>query len=313
MINPTTRSTPGGPSGSSKPRSAPAGGGGSGSGKGSTSSGDNDSRSRKDPFVNYKFWVQIDGINVAGFTECSAISIETEVFEYNEGGLNTYTHKLPVRSKYSNITLKHGLDPEEDLLKWYRDAMDGIPQGRKNVSIILYTQDGEVAKQWDLIGAFPVKWTGPDLKADVATGAIESIELAHHGLNTSSSGSGGGAGRGGAGGAAAPANVPPAEPAAFKTAKTPLKENNNLNKEEQNPFRRFDNAPKEPSPKPPSPPTPQAGGPAAPPQPPAAPQQGSKPPKPDKPGGKAAPAAPGQSGPQGGGESPGEGGISIEN
>ncbi|MBS1720465.1 MAG: phage tail protein [Armatimonadetes bacterium] len=285
MINPTTRSTPGGPSGSSKPRSAPAGGGGSGSGKGSKSSGDNDSRSRKDPFVNYKFWVQIDGINVAGFTECSAISIETEVFEYNEGGLNTYTHKLPVRSKYSNITLKHGLDPEEDLLKWYRDAMDGIPQGRKNVSIILYTQDGEVAKQWDLIGAFPVKWTGPDLKADVATGAIESIELAHHGLNTSSSGSGGG-GRGGAGGAPAPANVPPAEPAPFRTAKEPAKETTPPGKDDQNPFKRFDDAPKTAKESGGTPAKPRNAGPQG---PPAAAPEGSK--SPPSPSSKASPDA----------------------
>lgn len=142
---------------------------------------------KKHVHLNFHFWVQIDGVNVAGFTDCSGLTVETEVFEYPEGGLNTHTHKLPVRSKYGNITLKHGLDPGEDLLKWYKDNLDGLPNGRKNVSIILYGQQPGVVKQWDLIDAWPVKWTGPDLKADQASAAIEALEIAHNGLNVSSS------------------------------------------------------------------------------------------------------------------------------
>jgi phage tail-like protein len=141
---------------------------------------------QKDPYLAFKFWVQIDGINVAGFTECSAITIETEVFEYQEGGLNTFSHKLPVRAKYGNITLKHGLDPGEDMQKWYMDCMDGAPGKRKNVAIIIYKQHAdEVAKRYELVNAYPVKWTGADLRADTAAGAIETLELAHDGLQMS--------------------------------------------------------------------------------------------------------------------------------
>lgn len=138
----------------------------------------------KDVHLGLHFWIQIEGIEIAGFAECSGLSVETEVYEYMEGGLNTYTHKLPVRTKYSNITLKRGLDPGKDLYHWYLDSLDGLPKKRKNISIMIYgPKPGQSAvEQWDLIEAWPVKWTGPDLKTDAGAVAIETLEFAHHGL-----------------------------------------------------------------------------------------------------------------------------------
>lgn len=150
--------------------------------------GINDRKDSKDPYIGLSFFVEIQGILVAGFSECSGLSIETEVFEYSEGGLNTYTHKLPVRTKYSNITLKRGIDPGQDLLRWYLESIDGVPNKRKNISIILYgevnKQPLQVVRKWDLMDAYPIKWTGPDLKADAGAIAIETLEFAHHGLVT---------------------------------------------------------------------------------------------------------------------------------
>lgn len=149
----------------------------------------NDGQRGKDPHLGLRFWVQIQGIEVAGFSESSGLSIETEVFEYAEGGNNVYTHKLPVRTKYGNITLKRGIDPGQDLYRWYVEAVDGLPRGRKNISIMVYGPNGgQVVKQWDLIGAWPVKWTGPDLKTDAGSTAIETLEFAHNGLNVTSGG-----------------------------------------------------------------------------------------------------------------------------
>jgi len=146
----------------------------------------------KDPYLGMRFWVAIDGIQVAGFSECSAITVETEVFEYAEGGLNTYTHKLPVRTKYGNITLKRGLDPGHDLYSWYLSTLDGSAT-RKNITISVYPfikdhkpnesiGDPTPVEQWLLYRAFPVKWTGPDLKAETGTIAVETLEFAHEGI-----------------------------------------------------------------------------------------------------------------------------------
>lgn len=142
--------------------------------------GKSDSRSR-DQYLGLRFWVDIQDIHVAEFAECSGLVIETEVFEYAEGGLNTYTHKLPVRTKYSNVTLKRGIDEGQDLFRWYMDTVNHKIT-RRNISILIYDTKGNVVRRWNLQNAFPVKWTGPDLKADAGAVAVETVEFAHEGL-----------------------------------------------------------------------------------------------------------------------------------
>ena len=144
-----------------------------------------------DPFLGLRFWVEIDGVHVAGFSECSGIVMETEVEEYKEGGLNIYTHKIPTRVKYNNLTLKRGIDEGQDLYRWYIQCLDGRTgrrpgedgtEGGKNISIMIYGPDGTLQKQWDLRRAFPVKWSGPDLKSDAGAVAVETLEIAHEGI-----------------------------------------------------------------------------------------------------------------------------------
>jgi len=135
----------------------------------------------KDPHIGLRFWVQLGQVEVAGFKECSGLAIETEAFEYKEGGLNTYTHKLPVRTSYKNITLKRGLDEGQDLYRWYVKAMRG-QIGRQNISIIVYDSLGREVRKWNLQRAWPCKWTGPDLKTDQGAVAVETVEIAHEGL-----------------------------------------------------------------------------------------------------------------------------------
>lgn len=136
----------------------------------------------KDPFLGLKFWVEIDGIHVAGFSECSGFHIETEVMEYAEGGWNNYTHKLPVRTKYSNIVLKRGLDPGSDLYTWFVDTINGYNVKRKNITISIYKPNGDLAQSWAIREAYPVKWSCPDLRTDAGATAVESVEIAHSGL-----------------------------------------------------------------------------------------------------------------------------------
>jgi phage tail-like protein len=139
---------------------------------------------RGDPYLTSHFYVEIQGIEQASFAECSGLSVETEVFEYQEGGLNEYVHKLPGRSKVSNVTLKRGITESTELWDWYRDVVQGKVE-RKNVSIVLYDLEGEEVMRWAFIDAYPVKWSGPGFKADANAITIETLELAHRGMDLS--------------------------------------------------------------------------------------------------------------------------------
>jgi phage tail-like protein len=129
-----------------------------------------------------RFVVEMDNILVAYFQECSGLSFEVETQEIVEGGNNEFVRKIPGKAKYSNITLKRGLTDSSQFLDWRPTFSNGkITIQRKMLSIKIFTHGGETIKQWDVTGAFPIKWTGPDLKATGMEVAIESLELVHEG------------------------------------------------------------------------------------------------------------------------------------
>ena len=63
---------------------------------------------RKDPFNNFNFLVEIDGIVRAAFHEAGGLESSVDVIEHREGGENITTRKLPGQVKFSNVTLKWG-------------------------------------------------------------------------------------------------------------------------------------------------------------------------------------------------------------
>lgn len=142
---------------------------------------------RTDPFPTFKFQVSIGDITEAAFMECSGLEMSTEVFKYVEGGCNDYVHQFPVRTEYSNVTLKRGITTSNQLYEWYRDMEDTLRQGNafkfQNVTITLHTTVNQKEKiRWTLDKAFPVKWVGPSFNSGEAVAAIETLVLAHHGI-----------------------------------------------------------------------------------------------------------------------------------
>jgi len=148
-------------------------------------------RRDKDPYANYKFALQLDNVTVAGFAECTGLGIETKVFEYKEGGNNSTTLKFPESTTYSNVVLKRGITKANDLINWQMEVVNGTfeinkrdESSKKNIAILLTDEKGTEVKRWNLKRAFPVKWLGPDFKATGNEVGIETLELAHEGIQT---------------------------------------------------------------------------------------------------------------------------------
>jgi phage tail-like protein len=139
----------------------------------------------RDPYAAFRFKVEIDGLIEAGFAECSGLQIETEVEEVREGGLNDYAHRLPKGFKHVNLTLKHGLSDSTALWDWHKSVILGgtQPVPRKMVHVVVLDVTGSERWRWSFKDAYPVKWSGPDLKADTSAVAIETLELAHNGFD----------------------------------------------------------------------------------------------------------------------------------
>ncbi len=99
-------------------------------------------------------------------------------------------HRLPGLTKVGNVTLKRGISVDNELLKWYSRVVRGVMDLR-TVTISVYgTQQAGHGKSdtvrpvvsWELINAFPCKWTGPQLAANGDVVAVETVELAHMGV-----------------------------------------------------------------------------------------------------------------------------------
>jgi phage tail-like protein len=137
---------------------------------------------RHDPYLAFAFLVEIDGLEAGGFSEVLGLSAELEVLDYREGGVNEFMHRLPGPVRHpGGVTLRHGLTDATELWEWWRAAVRGDVQ-RHNTSILLLGADREVVRRWDLVGAYPVRWTGPELRAGAPAVAVEALELAHRGM-----------------------------------------------------------------------------------------------------------------------------------
>ena len=136
----------------------------------------------KDPHLSFRFRVEIDGLDAAGFQEVTGLTAETEVESLREGGVNAHEWQLAGPTKYSSkLILKRGLADEESLWSWYQRVVSGQVE-RKGIAVILLDHAGEEKWRWTFREAYPVKWDGPQLRANRGEVAFETIELVHNGF-----------------------------------------------------------------------------------------------------------------------------------
>jgi phage tail-like protein len=135
---------------------------------------------RHDPWSSFQVRVEIDGVAVAGFTECSGLASETDVVSYREG-VDQRIRLLPGLTRYSRIVLKRGITLDRSLWEWRQSAVSGSVDRRNGSVVLLDASRNEVAR-WNFVEAWPAKWVGPNLNAQSSDVAIETLEIVHEGL-----------------------------------------------------------------------------------------------------------------------------------
>jgi phage tail-like protein len=129
-----------------------------------------------DPYKNFRFLVEIDGVVQAGFSDVSGFGSNVEVIEYREGGDAATVRKLPGKVSYPDITLKWGITDSRELYDWHLAAVNGAIQ-RKNGSIILLDDAAQEKLRWNFFGAWPSKWDGADFTAKGNDVAIDTLTV----------------------------------------------------------------------------------------------------------------------------------------
>lgn len=141
------------------------------------------------PLPKFHFKVEWGEGTSIGFTEVSGLDVETEVIEYRHGASPAYFKtKQAGMTKYSNITLKRGtFKGDNKYFEWWKKNLLFNNTERRDVVISLLNDEHEPMVTWKVLSAWPTKIQTTDLKADGNEVAIESMELAHEGIDIQNS------------------------------------------------------------------------------------------------------------------------------
>jgi phage tail-like protein len=138
---------------------------------------------RQDPYRNFRFRIEIDGIQTAGFSEVSIGPTTTDVVDYREGTDPTHVRKLSGLTKYGNVTLKRGVTGSLELFNWHKQIMSGqLAANRKTVVIVVQDEAGVDKARYVVSEAWPIKYDAGDLNAKGNDVFIETLELVNEGV-----------------------------------------------------------------------------------------------------------------------------------
>jgi phage tail-like protein len=138
---------------------------------------------RNDPLRNFRFRLEIDGIQQAGFSDVAIAETATDAVEYREGTDPMHLRKLSGLTKYGNITLKSGMTDSMELHKWHAAIVAGqIASNRKKVTIVVVDEAGADKARFVVSEAWPMKYHSSDLNAKGNEVLIEQLELVHEGV-----------------------------------------------------------------------------------------------------------------------------------
>jgi phage tail-like protein len=134
---------------------------------------------RKDPYGNYRFIVEIDGIPQASFSEVILPESASEIIEHREGNSSTNTIlKQAGLVAFTNLILKWGLTTSMDLYNWRKLVEQGkISTARRNMSVVVLDEENMEAARWNFSNAWPSKYKAPDLNGMGNDMAVEMLEI----------------------------------------------------------------------------------------------------------------------------------------
>lgn len=139
----------------------------------------------QDPLRNFRYRLEIDGIEEAGFAEVAIGESSNDPIEYREGNELTTVRKLNGLTKHANITLKWGVTDSLELSAWHDLVNDGatpLADARRTVIIRVQNEAGDDKAAWEVIRAWPTKYNPSDLNGKGNEVAIDSLELCNEGI-----------------------------------------------------------------------------------------------------------------------------------
>ena len=136
------------------------------------------------PPLGFHFKVEFSGFSGEfEFQSVSGLTVSVETEEIAEGGENRFKHKIPVRTKYPNLVLKRGLLVNSEIISWCQSAVEDFDFLPVDIVIKLLNEKHEPLLSWNVVHAYPVKWSISDFNAEENKLVIETLELNYNYFN----------------------------------------------------------------------------------------------------------------------------------
>ena len=134
------------------------------------------------PPVGFHFKVDFQGIgndNDIRFQSVSGLNVEFDTESFKEGGQNHFEHKLPTRSKFSDLVLKRGMLTDSEVINWCKKALFDREFKPAQIIVTLLNPDHKPLKTWKVNNAWPRKWAVSDFNAGENSIVVETLELCY--------------------------------------------------------------------------------------------------------------------------------------
>ncbi len=136
------------------------------------------------PLPSFYFKVSISNIGDISCCEVSGLETEYEEITYRAGDSPIFTKlKMPGLRKAGDLTIKKGIVNNEKALWDWINKVKLYAIQREVVTISLLDESGSPVKTWEAVNAWPKKITVEDSKAEGHTTNIETLVIAHEGIN----------------------------------------------------------------------------------------------------------------------------------
>ena len=139
---------------------------------------------RHGPYRNTRFLLEFDDLVKAGFSSCTLPENSTDPVEYREGNDRPTMRKLWGLNDFGTLSLESGVtDDSIELYEWRQLVEQGnVDEARQDIAVIVLDEEGNPGARWEFRKAWPSSYDAPDLDAEGAEVAIESMEIEHEGM-----------------------------------------------------------------------------------------------------------------------------------
>src|SRR6187549_2821220 len=106
------------------------------------------------PPVGFHFKVEFVGIgndNDTRFQSVGGLNVEYDTESIKEGGENRFEHKLPVRTKYPDLTLKRGMLTDSKVITWIKNALQKRESKPIQIIVTLLNEEHNPLKKWNIM------------------------------------------------------------------------------------------------------------------------------------------------------------------